>query len=240
MSRYFLILFIVTMCLYKPISASDSLTWEIYAPVTKHISSGLYSVKTYFFNANPTQKDRFSQEALQQQHDSLSRITIGQVVHSDITAQGTSVADNWFWWPVKEGDKTYLLSYIVGNPANSSAEASYYELTFRDGTKMKWEEPHSTPYNFNTCFVLVSGSVDVMDEKNEHSVVMADSKLQGKFMTTPLYVLTKYNGYKNDSGTIEYYADLQYVFSEEEGNTLLQSFQSMSSSYGNNVAVSMK
>lgn len=191
--------------------------------------NGMHYVQTYFFNANPKPQTEQQREKLKQTHDSVTLVKIGQVFMKTVPVhQGLSTA-TWYWWPVKEHDKTYLLAYIheAGEPAASAG--SYYEFTFTDGEKVRWYEPRESPYNYNNMFILLNGTMQAKDNiTGEHQTVEASEELRNKILTTPLQVITKYNGYvANSTNELEYEAVLQYVFTNKESTQLMNTLQYM-------------
>ncbi|MCB0701019.1 MAG: hypothetical protein KDC11_14300 [Chitinophagaceae bacterium] len=219
------------------------LSWDIYAPVNYMADNGLHYVQTYFFDANPGTQTPEKVEKLHKTHDSVAQVTIGKVLMSeapDNTGLGTST---WYWWPVKEHGKTYLLAYVPTISAGGVAQHSYYELLFTDGTKLSWAEPHGSPYNYNAMFVLLDGNMDAYNPESEkHYTVDANKNLHDKLLTTPLYVITKYNGYSDGTGNgdVTFEPALQYVFSKQESTQLIHTLKCMmgsaDQSIGNEVA----
>lgn len=208
-----------------------ALAWQAYAPVEYMKDNNLHFVKTYFFNANPNSQSDEDVLKLKQVHDSIAPITIGKVFMNTVEdAHGLS-SSTWYWWSVKENDKTYILAYIPMSYRTGASTESYYKITFKDGTSYKWQEPHDSPYNFYNMFILLDGSMQAMNRKsNEHFRVDADIDLKEKFLSTPVHYITKYNGYSSEDGSetkIEYEPALQYVFSDKEAAQLKQTLQVM-------------
>lgn len=204
--------------------------WEILAPVKTMTENGMPYVKTYFFNANPQNQTENQRTKLKETYDSVTMVRIGHVFMKTVPIYEGLSTTTWYWWPVQEHNKTYLLAYIHDGSNPTTAERSYYEFTFADGAKIRWEEPMESPYNFNNMFILLDGNMQARDKATgEEYTVEASEELRNKILTTPLQVVTKYNGYKADpsSTELQYEAALQYVFTKKESTQLLNTLQYM-------------
>lgn len=171
-------------------------------------------------------------QAFRKDYDSVAQVTVGKVIRRDVPNQtDETYNDTWFWWPVKEKDKTYLTCYILSYALKGSPMYSYYELEFKDGTKFKWTEPRITLYNFNDMFILLDGELNVTDyhDHSQHHVEQPAEGLMAKALTTPLYSIKKYDAYQrpNELMDVKYYLTLQYVFSDQEAQQLMSSLQCM-------------
>lgn len=236
--KYFLFLLFSIFCyvntglqvVAQPVDGEDPLAWQVYAPVEYMQNNNLHYVKTYYFNANPNTQTAEDVDKLKKIHDSLASITIGKVFMSTKeVAQGLD-SSTWYWWSVKEKDKAYILAYVPTSYAASSAAKSYYKITFKDGTSYEWHEPRESPYNYQSMFILVDGSMQAMDAKeNTLYNVQANQELRKKFLTTPVHYITKYNGYPalSGDGELEYDPVLQFVFTDSESRQLKETLQVM-------------
>lgn len=208
------------------------MAWQVYAPVEYTPSWDQYAAKTYFFMGVKGSQQKANIEAFRKDYDSVTRVTVGKVIRRDVPNQtDETFHDTWFWWPVKEQDKTYLTCYILNYGLKGSPMFSYYELEFIDGTKFKWTEPRITLYNFNDMFILLDGEMDVTDyhdHKLHHKEKPAEGLME-KMLTTPLYIVKKYDAYQrpNKLTDVNYYLTLQYVFSDQEAKQLMNSLQCM-------------
>lgn len=234
MKHLLFILFTICMSTVTGVQAKSdgdegSLAWQAYAPVERMGNNNLHYVKTYFFDGNPNSQTPEDVLKLKQAHDSITSITIGKVFMSK---NGAQRGDNntWYWWSVKEHDKAYILAYLPNSIGSSSAEESYYVITFTDGTSYKWQEPHESPYNYHSVFILVDGSMQALDTKEDKQfTVQASPVLKNKFLNTPIHYITKYNGYASEKAgeDITYEPVLQYVFTEEESLQMKETLQVM-------------
>lgn len=194
----------------------------------------MHYVQTYFFNANPGEQSEKDIKDLENKHDSLATVVVGKVFMHQANGDNGSTNSTWYWWPVKEKDKTYLLAYLPTIPNGGVAPHSYYVFTFRDGTQFKWMEPRESPYNHNAMFLLVSGKMKAYDSESDSVFdVEAPDEMQKKLHSVPLYYVTKYNGYAatKEEADISYEPVLQYVFTDNEGQQLLSTLQCMDNSH---------
>ncbi|MEZ5018378.1 MAG: hypothetical protein R2800_15060 [Flavipsychrobacter sp.] len=211
----------------------DTLTWPVVVPVEYMNLYDLHGVKTYFFNAAKNNQKQEAIERLNKQYDTLTTVTIGHVIRREVVNnEDETYADSWFWWLVKETDKTYLNCYILSNALKGAPKKSYYELRFvGDTTTYRWDEPRYSPYNFSDVFLLLKGQMEVADVDNggKKRSISPNQQLQNKIMNTPIYMLTKYNGYGTDNSpeNTTFYRSLQFIFTEEESNLLLKTLQCM-------------
>lgn len=213
----------------------DTLVWSLVAPVEYMSAYDLYGVKTYFFDAAKKVQKKEAIERLKKQYDSLTKISIGHVLRREVVNNNDETyADTWFWWLVKEKDKTYLNCFILASALKGAPKRSYYELQFEnDTTTYRWVEPRNSTYNFSDVFLLLDGHMEVSEEQNngEKHIVTANKSIRQKALTTPLHILTKYNGYGVDSDpeNITYYRSLQFIFNKEEAAAILKTLQCMAS-----------
>lgn len=210
----------------------DSMAWPVYAPVEYTPTWDQYAAKTYFFMGVKGLQQPANVEAFKKDYDSVAQVTVGKVIRRDVPNQADETYhDTWFWWPVKEQDKTYLTCYILSYALKGSPMFSYYELEFKDGTKFKWTEPRITLYSFNDMFILLDGELDVTDyhDHSQHHMEKPADGLMEKMLTTPLYIVKKYDAYQqpNKLSDVRYYQSLQYVFSDAEAQQLMNSLQCM-------------
>ena len=201
----------------------DTLVWSMYAPVERSTESGLTHIKTYFFDANPGSSKTQNIDKLKAQHDSLAKIAIGKVFMRELP-DNTGLGKNvWYWWAVREQGKTYLQCYVWGTNSTGTANHSYYDIVFADGTTYKWAEPKISPYNFSHMFVLLDGNMEAADPNTkELTTVKADKSLYDKAMQTPIHYITKYDGFAKEDGSVEYFPTMQYVFNKKESEQLLK------------------
>lgn len=193
----------------------------------------LYGVKTYFFNAAKRTQKKEAIERLSKQYDSVTNVQIGHVIHREVVnTDDETYADTWFWWLVKEPSKIYLNCYVLSSALKGAPKKSYYELLFEgDTTVYRWEEPRYSPYNFSDVFLLLDGQMEItdVDHGGKKSIVLPNDRLHNKILTTPIRMLTKYNGYGTDNSpeNTTYYRSLQFIFTKEEGDMLLHTLQCM-------------
>ncbi len=237
MYRFIYILFLLLTIAPAHLSAQEEncygIAWTRQAPVEYISSNRLHHVKTYYFNANPGIQSEKEIEDLRKTHDSLTTVVVGNVFMNRVVNEEGVSAGTWYWWPVKEQDKTYLLAYLPTAGRTGAPPFSYYSFTFRDGTQFNWAEPHESPYNHNSMFLLVDGTMQAYNKEFDTVyTVEANKDMHDKLLNTPLYYVTKYNGYKvgeeNGSPDIKYEPVLQYVFTEEEGERLMKTMKCLS------------